>query len=193
MTESRGTDGAANFVDRKQTDAATNNRLSTLVLLVCLACCASIAQASQTQSPEQVMTEFLEAFVDYDYATCLSLLAPGATITIVRSEDSVDYGRSHKTAAEWLGEVRNSGAKDLENFSVSILEASRLDHRHGTTVTLKFTASGNAGPFDFSNYGFDTGNLVRTNDGWRIVHYSSFESFVMAKRTRRQELENAEN
>ncbi|MDJ0761242.1 MAG: nuclear transport factor 2 family protein [Woeseiaceae bacterium] len=192
MTDASRADAAANFSEAKRY-AMTDGRIPALVLLVCLVCSVSIAAAGEAESPEEVMVEFLEAFVAYDYATCLSLLAPGATITIVRRDDSVDYSRSYKSAAQWLQEVGSSGAKDLANFSVSILETSRLDHRHGSVVTVKFAASGNAGVFDFFNYGFDTGNLVKTNEGWRIVHYSSFESFVMTERSRQQEPDNAIN
>ena len=135
------------------------------------------AQTEDVPAPEEVMARFLNAFVAYDYDICRSLLAPDATMTIIRRDETDVYEHLIQPADEWLDEVGSSGVKGLDSFSVDILEASTLTHSHGATVTLKFTAKGRAGTYRFESSGFDTGNLVETPDGWRILHYSSFEDF----------------
>ncbi len=136
------------------------------------------AQADAAGSaPELVMTRFLRAFVAYDYDTCRSLLAPGATISITRSYRGGDYQISQQDARKWLDDVGESGVKQIEGFSVDIHETAALEHVHGATIVLKFTSSGMTGQGQFVNTGFDSGNLVETPDGWRILHYSSFEAF----------------
>ncbi len=134
--------------------------------------------AGETRSaPELVMKTFLRAFVAYDYETCRSLLAPGATIAITRRYRGGPYEHVYQTAGEWLNEVGDSGVKELEDFSVDIHETASLFHEHGATVVVRFTATAGAGGGIFQNLGFDTGSLINTEDGWRIIHYSSFEDF----------------
>ena len=136
------------------------------------------AWAGDAQSePELVMKTFLRAFVAYDYETCRSLLAPGATIAITRRYRGGPYEHDYQTAGEWLNEVGDSGVKELVNFSVDIHETASLIHEHGATVVARFTATAGAGGGIFQNLGFDTGSLINTEDGWRIIHYSSFEDF----------------
>ena len=134
------------------------------------------AWAEEAQ-PEVVMTKFLKAFVAYDYGICRSLLAPGATITITRRYQDGDYQSTHQDARVWLNEVGATGVKEIEDFAVDILETAALVHAHGATVVLRFTATGMASQGMFANKGFDTGSLIETVDGWRILHYSSFEHF----------------
>lgn len=123
------------------------------------------------------MVTFLKAFVDYDYDTCRALLAEGSTITIIRRDGADDYSHSIQSAAEWLNGISESGVKSLDEFSVDIHQLVSLEHQHGTTVTVKFSAKGKAAAFDFTSTGFDTGNVIHTSQGWRILHYSSFENF----------------
>lgn len=56
-------------------------------------------------------------------------------------------------------------------------QITALDQPHGASVTLKFLASDRMGTAVFTNHGFDTGSLIDTNAGWRILHYSSFKAF----------------
>lgn len=135
------------------------------------------AFADDRLPPEQVMARFLNSFVAYDYETCRSLLAPEATISIVRRDGEPSYEHSIQPAADWLAQVAASGVKYLDSFSVDIHDVVSLKHDHGATVMLKFSATGHVGSYSFQSSGFDTGNLIETPDGWRILHYSSFEDF----------------
>jgi len=123
------------------------------------------------------METFLNAFVASDYTTSRSLLADGATISIVRKDGGEDYEHTMQSASEWLESVAATGVKDLDSFTILIQDTTQQRHPHGATVTLKFTARGAGEGFVFANNGFDTGNLIRTENGWRILHYSSFEAF----------------
>jgi len=136
---------------------------------------ASADEAPRT--PEDVMTRFLKAFVAYDYETCRSLLAPGASMAITRRYYGEPYVHVYQDANKWLDEVGESGVKELKDFSVDIHETASLMHGHGATVVLRFTASGGASYGQFQSLGFDTGSLIDTPEGWRILHYSSFEEF----------------
>lgn len=160
-------------------------RVALVVLFAALAglsaSCAIRGSTNPQETPQDVMTTFLQAFVNYDYVLCQSLLAPGATVSIVRSEGA-GFNHAHMPAGEWLREVEHSGVKDLTGFRVEIQQQRELRHRHGATVTLKFVAYGDAGPATFENHGFDTGSLIQTDHGWRILHYSSFESFSLTKK-----------
>ena len=154
-------------------------KMVSIVAAITLFMCAnSVAYADDNLSPEGVMTRFLHSFVAYDYETCRSLLAPGATIAIVRRDGGDEYEHSFQPAADWLDGVEKSGVKDLDSFSVEIRDAVTVQHAHGATVIVKFTAAGNTGAYGFASSGFDTGNLIETPDGWRILHYSSFEEFL---------------
>ena len=124
-----------------------------------------------------VMKRFLRAFVSYDYETCRSLLVPDATISITRRYQGGAYQSEHLSAQEWLDQVGETGVKEIEDFSVDIHESAGLEHTHGATAVLRFTATGMTGQGMFVNTGFDTGSLIETPDGWRIIHYSSFEDF----------------
>lgn len=127
--------------------------------------------------PEETMREFLLAFVAGDYDACHALLAPDATITIKRSYQGGPIETVHQSAAQWLNEVGATGVKEIEGFAANIHESAGLVHEHGAVAVVRFTASGMTGRGAFRNLGFDTGNLVNTPEGWRIVHYSSFEDF----------------
>lgn len=128
-------------------------------------------------TPEMVMTKFLQAFVARDYETCRFLLAPGATITITRRYQQGTYQSQHQDARDWLDEVDAGAVKGIKDFKVDILETAGLVHAHGATAVLRFTSTGMTGRGKFENTGFDTGSLIETADGWRILHYSSFEHF----------------
>ncbi len=141
---------------------------------------ASAAGVRAQESPEppaDVMVAFLKAFEVYDYDTCRSLLLPDATITITRRIRGGSYESQHLSAWDWLDQVGGTGVHDIEGFTVNILETSSLVHAHGATATVRFQATGNTGGGLFTNNGFDTGSLIKTPDGWRILHYSSFEDF----------------
>lgn len=138
---------------------------------------SGVAFSEDDPSPEEVMTTFLNSFVAYDYETCGSLLADDATITIIRREGDDNYEHSFQSAAEWLDKVGESGVKGLDSFTVEIHDTNSLEHQHGAIVMLKFSAKGNAEAYGFLSSGFDTGNLILTTEGWRILHYSSFEEF----------------
>ena len=128
-------------------------------------------------TPKLVMTNFLQAFVAYDYETCRSLLMPGATITITRRYQDGAYQSVHQDAHAWLDEVGATGVKEIEDFSVDILETTELIHDHGATAVVQFISTGMTSQGLFVNNGFDTGSLIETANGWRILHYSSFEHF----------------
>lgn len=129
------------------------------------------------RSPVDVMVTFLEAFVDGDYDTCRSLLLPEATITITRRMQGGGYESQHLAASAWLDQVGQTGVHEIEDFTAHVLETMALEHEHGATATVRFRATGNTGRGVFANNGFDTGSLIRTAEGWRILHYSSFEDF----------------
>ena len=158
-----------------------NLKLSGLFAAAFLLAIAALAGAAQAKepiaSPEQVMTKFLKAFVAYDYDTCRALLAPGASIAITRRYRGGPYEHVYQKASDWLNEVGDTGVKELEGFSVDIHETVGLTHEHGATVIARFTATAGAKSGRFENLGFDTGSLINTPDGWRILHYSSFEDF----------------
>jgi len=149
---------------------------SATFMVVCLSGLNSWAQEAKS-APESVMANFLQAFVDLDYEVCRSFLAPAATITITRRYQDGSYQSSHQDARDWLDEVGATGVKEIKDFKVDILEIIGLEHDHGATVVLRFTATGMTGQGMLVNKGFDTGNLVETANGWRILHYSSFEHF----------------
>ncbi len=151
--------------------------LSIIVVIFVLGSLSGTAFAEDSLSPEQVMVRFIKSFVKYDYDTCRDFLAPGATIAIVRRDGTDEYAHSIQPASDWLERVGKGGVKDLDSFSVDIHDAATLEHHHGTTVVLKFSAKGRAKAYRFKSSGFDTGNLIQTPDGWRILHYSSFENF----------------
>ncbi len=141
---------------------------------------ASAASAWAQESPEtpaDVMVTFLKAFEVHDYNTCRSLLLPDATITITRRIQGGSYESQHLSAWDWLDQVGGGGVHDIEGFTVNILETSSLEHAHGAAATVRFQANGNTGRGLFTNNGFDTGSLIETPEGWRILHYSSFEDF----------------
>ena len=128
-------------------------------------------------TPADVMTQFLKAFVAYDYDACRSLLAPGASMAITRRYYGAPFEHVYQDANTWLDEVGDTGIEELKDFSVDIHETASLMHKHGATVVLRFTASGGASYGQFQSLGFDTGSLIETPEGWRILHYSSFEEF----------------
>ncbi len=153
---------------------------STIFIFVFVTSLNAWAEEKQP-TPEVVMVKFLQAFVDYDYATCRSLLVPGATITITRRYQDGAYQSVHQDARVWLDEVGATGVKEVEDFTVDILETAGLRHTHGATAVVRFTATGMTSQGKFVNAGFDTGSLIETVDGWRILHYSSFEHFSSSK------------
>ena len=149
----------------------------TVGVLVATSAAATRAQESP-DTPADVMVTFLKAFEVHDYKACRSLLLPDATITITRRLQGGSYESRHLSAWDWLDQVGATGVHDIEGFTVTILETSQLEHTHGATATVRFRATGNTGGGLFTNDGFDTGSLLKTTEGWRILHYSSFEDFT---------------
>jgi len=165
-------------VSIKDSSTAKPLRLAMMFFaVICLTSAIATPAHADEVPPEEVMTRFLNAFVAYDYDACRSLLAPDATISIVRRDGEDSYKHSFQSAAEWLDKVGFSGVKNLDSFSAQIHDVSILVHIHGANVVLKFSAEGRAADYRFVSSGFDTGNLIKTSEGWRILHYSSFEEF----------------
>ena len=102
-------------------------------------------------------------------------------MAITRRYYGEPYDHVHQDANKWLDHVGDTGIKELNDFSVEIHESASLIHDHGATVVLRFTASGGASYGEFQSLGFDTGSLIETPEGWRILHYSSFEEFRRKK------------
>ncbi len=153
-------------------------QLAFILISLFICGCTQNKTTSEASTPEVVMEHFLTAFVAYDYKTCAELLTNDATISIIRKDGNDKYASSHGSAHDWLSNIESSGVKDLDEFTVEILGTVSQTHHHGSTVTLKFNAKGVAEQFSFISSGFDTGNLVQTEAGWRIRHYSSFEEFI---------------
>lgn len=156
--------------------------LLCIVLTSCALPSSKLARLNAPDAkPEVIMETFLRSFVAYDYERCRSLMADGATITIIRQDGTQEFERSMQSATDWLNTIEQSGVKGLDTFQVEVHDIASQTHRHGATVTVKFTATGSAPGMAFANSGFDTGNLIETAEGWRIAHYSSFESFSEAE------------
>lgn len=150
---------------------------STMITVLLLIIVPQVHAEPAQSEPELVMRQFIQSFQDYDYDACRALLSPGATVSITRRYPGKPYVSTHQDALIWLGEVGSSGVREVEGFEIEVHETMGLLHDHGATVIVRFTASGMAERGKFSNLGFDTGSLIRTDEGWRIQHYSSFEEF----------------
>ena len=149
-----------------------------LVMLTLAMTPSSVTASVESRSAhEDFIVRFLNAFVAYDYDTCHSLLAADATIATARRYKDGPYRHVFQTKDEWLDSVRESGITGLEDFSVEIHETTSLVHEHGATVMIRFTSSGGSEGRVFRGLGIDTASLIETQDGWRILHYSSFEEF----------------
>ena len=141
----------------------------------------SVGSVAETEPyaepPSEVIKGFLRAFVDFDYDTCRTYLADGATILIVRRQQGGEFETEFLDANLWLDQVQDS-VKMLEDFQIEFFDYATLQNGHGVTVLLKARSTAKAPGGAFTNNETSSTVMIPTEDGWKILQYSMFEDFT---------------
>jgi len=147
--------------------------LAVATALVCVGFPAA-ADSAATGSPEEVATRFLKAFEQKDIDTVVSLFAPGALVQRARLTEAAPE-LAHFGAQEWAEDAK-SGIAGVQDFKIEVLEISSLSFDEGTTVSVRFRATGRVGENSFFiNHGVDSFSLTRIEGEWRVLLYNSME------------------
>ncbi|MFQ5694488.1 MAG: DUF4440 domain-containing protein [Terriglobia bacterium] len=157
-------------------------RMIGLALLLALA--VSVAPASVTaadpMAPAEVMNTFMDAFHKFDYATCRSLFAHGAIVTITRRRQGGEFQRHQGDALAWIDAVGEQ-TKPLKDWRWERLDTHTVTAPYGATVVLQYRNTAKTTGGRFTGEGTDVANLVREDGRWKILQYNMFEDFRWTK------------
>ena len=152
-------------------------KVFVLIPLVCmvlmLSGVSSPALAEGSSSPAEVATLFLKKFEQKDIDAVVALFAPGALVQRARlAANGPDI--ANFAADEWARSSKE-GIAGIEDFKIEVLETSEVSFGEGTTVSVRFRATGRVGQTYFINNGVDTFSLSQQEGAWRILLYNSME------------------
>jgi hypothetical protein len=133
--------------------------------------------SAEPLTPGVVAERFMGSFSEKDMSTVRSLFASEAVVSRVRFGADGKAETAQLTAQDWADEAQSSIA-DVEDFRIEVLETSTVTFDQFATVSVRFRATGSAGPYSFLNNGIDTFAMTRTQGAWQIHQYSSFETLT---------------
>lgn len=172
------------ILQHRQRDYRRNWIVSMILLMGTFGMTALPAAADPVDETVKIAREFLQVFCAKDMTKVATYFAPGARVQRARLEGATPVVETFDAAA-WVAEAGPSIA-DLQDFKIEILEDSGLDFGEGTTVegttvSVRFRATGAVGGGSFVNNGVDTFSFAKIDGAWRIVLYNSYEKLIFNK------------
>jgi len=152
--------------------------LPALAVLMLLPWGATSLLAEDDHDPEQWARHFMELFEAQDLDTIATLFAPGALVQRARlGGEAPEF--AHFAAAAWVADTRE-GIAAVEDFKMEVLEVTSLGFGEGTTVCVRFRATGRVGENRFFiNNGVDSFSFSQMGGEWKIVLYNSMEKLEL--------------